>query len=65
MEILRDKAIMLRVRNPKQITTAIPNSKELPMNKVVVKWGLDEVLSLRSLKQKDFLFSVIKDAVSF
>jgi len=49
MEILRDKAIMLRVRNPKQITTAIPNSKELPMNKVVVKWGLDEVLSLRSL----------------
>ena len=49
MEILRDKAIILRVRNPKQITTAIPNSKELPMNKVVVKWGLDEVLSLRSL----------------
>jgi len=49
MEILRDKAIMLRVRNPKQITTVIPNSKELPMNKVVVKWGLDEVLSLRSL----------------
>ena len=49
MEILRDKAIMLRVRNPKQITTAIPNSKELPMNKVLVKWGLDEVLSLKSL----------------
>lgn len=49
MEILRDKALLLKVRNPKQITTAIPNSKELPMNKVVVKWGLDEVLSLRSL----------------
>jgi len=49
MKILRDKAIMLRVRNPKQITTMIPNSKELPMNKVLVKWGLDEVLSLRSL----------------
>ena len=49
MEILRDKAIILRVRNPKQITTTIPNSKELPMNKVIVKWGLDEVLSLRSL----------------
>jgi len=52
MEILRDKALMLRVRNPKQITTSIPNSKELPMNKVLVKWGLDEVLSLRSLNIK-------------
>ena len=49
MKILRDKAIMLRVRNPKQLTTVIPNSKELPMNKVVVKWGIDEVLSLKAL----------------
>ena len=49
MEILRDKALLLKVRNPKQITAVIPNSKELPMNKVVVKWGLDEVLSLKSL----------------
>tara|TARA_R100000951_G_scaffold1066_2_gene2919 strand:- start:943 stop:2478 length:1536 start_codon:yes stop_codon:yes gene_type:complete len=52
MKILQDKSLMLRVRNPKRITTTIPNSKELPMNKVVVKWGLDEVLSLRSLNIK-------------
>ena len=49
MEILQDKALLLKVRNPKQITAVVPNSKELPENKVIVKWGMDEVLSLRSL----------------
>ena len=49
MEILQDKALLLKVRNPKQITAVVPNSKELPENKVIVKWGIDEVLSLRSL----------------
>jgi len=46
MEILQDKAIMLRVRNPKQLTTIIPNSKEISDNRVVVKWGIDEVHAL-------------------
>jgi SNF2 family DNA or RNA helicase len=49
MQVIDDKALLLKVRNPKQITAVIPKSKELPMNKVLVKWGLDEVLSLRSL----------------
>jgi SNF2 family DNA or RNA helicase len=49
MQVIDDKALLLKVRNPKQITAIIPKSKELPMNKVLVKWGLDEVLSLRSL----------------
>lgn len=49
MQVIDDKALLLKVRNPKQITTVIPKSKELPMNKVLVNWGLDEVLSLNAL----------------
>lgn len=49
MKIIRDKALLLKVRNPKQITAVIPKSKELPMNKVVVNWGLDEVHKLLGL----------------
>lgn len=49
MEIIEDKAVMLRVRNPKQITTIIPKSKELSMNRVLVNWGLDEAHTLRQL----------------
>jgi len=49
MKIIRDKAILLKVRNPKQITTVIPKSKELSMNEVVVNWGLDEAHTLREL----------------
>ena len=49
MQVIDDKALLLKVKNPKQITAIIPNSKELPMNKVLVKWGLDEVLSLKSV----------------
>lgn len=49
MEIIEDKAVMLRVRNPKQITTIIPKSKELSMNRVLVNWGLDETHTLRGL----------------
>jgi SNF2 family DNA or RNA helicase len=49
MEIIRDKALLLKVRNPKQITAVIPKSKELRMNKVVVNWGLDEVHKLLGL----------------
>ena len=36
MKIIRDKALLLKVRNPKQITTVIPKSKEVSMNEVVV-----------------------------
>ena len=49
MKILRDKAILLKVRNPKQITAVIPKSKELSMNEVVVNWGVDEAHTLKEL----------------
>ena len=49
MQIIRDTAVLLNLRNPKRVTTVIPNSKELSMNKVVVKWGIDEAHTLKNL----------------
>jgi SNF2 family DNA or RNA helicase len=49
MQIIRDRALLLKVRNPKQITAVIPKSKELSMNKVLVNWGIFEALKLKSL----------------
>jgi len=52
VEIVQDKALLLKLRNPKQVTTVIPKSKELADNKVVVNWGIDEVHVLRNLNIK-------------
>lgn len=53
MEIIKNKALVLRVRNPKQITAVIPKSKELPNNQVVVYWDLDAAQVLRNLRIKN------------
>jgi SNF2 family DNA or RNA helicase len=53
MEIIDNKALLLRVKEPGRITTVIPKSKELGDNKVVVKWGLDEAQVLRNLRIKN------------
>ena len=50
MEIIDNKALLLTLRHPQRVTTVIPKSKELPGNKVLVKWGLDEAKVLRNLK---------------
>jgi hypothetical protein len=34
MQIIDDKALLLRLRNPKQVTAVIPKSKELADNQV-------------------------------
>ena len=49
MQIIDDKALLLRLRNPQKITTIIPKSRELADNKVLVNWGMDEVQVLRNL----------------
>ena len=49
MEIYDNKALLLRLKNPAQVTTVIPNSKQLPNNTVAVKWGVPETHTLRSL----------------
>lgn len=49
MQIIDDKALLLRLRNPQKVTTIIPKSRELADNKVLVNWGMDEVQVLRNL----------------
>jgi superfamily II DNA or RNA helicase len=53
MQIVDDKALMLRLRNPAKVTTVIPHSKELPDNKVLVKWGVGEAQTLKKLNIKN------------
>ena len=49
MEIIENgKALLLKLKNPQQVTAAIPKSKELPDNKVLVKWGVDEAQVLNT-----------------
>ena len=49
MEIIDNKALLLRLRNPERITTVIPKSKVLPDNQVAVHWGVEETRVLRNL----------------
>lgn len=53
MEIVENKALLLRVRTPEAITTAIPKSKEIKDNQVLVKWGIDESRVLKNLNIRD------------
>lgn len=52
MQIIDNKALLLKLRNPKQVTTVIPNSKPVSDHEVVVKWGIPEVHTLRALNIK-------------
>lgn len=49
MEIIANKSLLLRVKEPGRITTVIPKSKALGDNKVLVAWGLDETQVLKNL----------------
>jgi SNF2 family DNA or RNA helicase len=53
MQILENKALLLNLRDPSKVTANIPKSKELSDNRVVVKWGIDEVHALRDLNIKN------------
>ncbi len=52
MRIVNNNSLLLRLRNPKQVTTVIPKSKELEDNKVLVNWGIEETHVLRNLNIK-------------
>lgn len=49
MKIFNDKALLLKLRNPKRVTETIAKSKVVSTNEVAVSWGVDEVHTLRSL----------------
>lgn len=53
MQIVDNRALLLKVRNPNRITSAIPKSKYLGDNRVLVRWGIDEARVLRNLKVRD------------
>lgn len=53
MQIIENRGLLLRLRNPAKITTAIPTSRAVGDNEVLVKWGVDEARVLRNLNIKD------------
>lgn len=53
MQIIDNKALLLRVREPGRITKLIPKSKQVGENEVLVKWGLEEAQVLRNLRLKN------------
>jgi len=52
MQIVKDRAVLLTLRNPEKVTDIIPKSKRLKDNQVLVNWGLDEVQVLNNLSIK-------------
>ena len=53
MQIIENKALLLKVREPQRITTVIPKSKILDSGEVLVKWGLEEAQVLKNLRIKN------------
>ena len=52
MQIIDNKALLLKLRNPKQVTTVIPKSKAVSDHEVLVNWGVQETHTLRGLNIK-------------
>jgi SNF2 family DNA or RNA helicase len=53
MKVLDNRGLLLRVRDPEKITTAIPTSKQVGENDVLVRWGVDEARVLRNMNVKN------------
>jgi len=49
MQIINNKALRLRLRDPSKVINAIPKSQKLNDNEVIVNWGLSEAQSLNQL----------------
>lgn len=52
VQIIDDKALLVKVRDPQRITAAIRNSKQVNEHEVLVKWGLDEAQVLSKILSK-------------
>jgi len=50
VQIIEDKALLLKVKEPSRITTIIPKSKILDTGEVLVNWGLEEAQVLKNLR---------------
>jgi len=49
MQILKNKTLLLRLKNPNKVTKVVEKSRELSNNQVVVNWGVDEAHTLKML----------------
>ena len=65
MEIIQNKALLLRLKNPQVVTAHIPASrivgKQGNSTQVLVKWGLDEAQVLGNLKIKNVPSPILRD----
>ena len=52
MQIIDNRALLLKLRNPEQVTTIIPKSKAVSEYEVLVNWGVQETRALRALNIK-------------
>jgi len=49
MQIVSNKHLLLRLRDPTKVTSQIPKSQDIGNNQVLVNWGLSEARALRQL----------------
>ena len=61
MQIIDNKALLIRVREPGRITSAIRTAKQLNDTDVLVKWGLEEAQILKNLRLKDVPSPIMRD----
>ena len=50
MQVIDNRALLLKLRDPAKVTNIIPKSKTLEGNQVLVNWGLNEAHVLNNLK---------------
>jgi len=53
VQIIDNKGLLIKVKEPTRITTVIPKAKHVGDNKVLVKWGLEEAQVLKNLHIKN------------
>jgi len=61
MEIIENKALLLKLRDPSKVTNIIPKSKVVDDHSVLVNWGLDEVQVLKNLKIKNVPSPILRN----
>jgi SNF2 family DNA or RNA helicase len=53
MQIIDNKGLLLRLKNPEKVTAVIPKSKLLDDGSLLVRWGLEEAQVLKNLRIKN------------
>lgn len=52
MQIIENKALLLRLKNPARVLAAVPDAKVVDEHTVAVRWGVKQAQALRSLNFK-------------